>query len=50
MSSWLQTADIAQALKKSAGTGANVAESNALGDLAKVEIYQENIEVRKVES
>lgn len=50
LSSWLQTADIAQALKKSAATGANVAESNALGDLAKVEIYQENIEVRKVES
>jgi 6-phosphofructokinase 2 len=41
--------NIEQALKRSAATGANVAESNALGDFAKVEEYEKNIEVRKVE-
>ncbi len=50
LSIWLEGGDTVLALKKSAATGANVAESNALGDLAKVEIYQENIQVRKVES
>ena len=38
-----------QITKFMAATGANVAESNALGDFAKVEEYEKNIEVRKVE-
>ena len=38
----------ASALKNSAATGANVAESNAIGTLEKVEEYKKNIQVRKV--
>ena len=37
-----------EALKNSAATGANVAESNAIGTLEKVEEYKKNIQVRKV--
>lgn len=40
---------VEEALKLSAATGANVAESNAIGDLKKVEEYVKNITVRKVE-
>ncbi len=50
LSIWLESGDVVQALKKSAATGANVAESNALGDFAKVEEYEKNIKVRKVEA
>lgn len=50
MSLWLNNPDnIVDALKRSAATGANVAESNALGDLKKVDTYVQNIKVRKVE-
>lgn len=50
LSIWLENPqDIEAALKRSAATGANVAESNALGDLKKVDTYFNNIKVRKVE-
>jgi 6-phosphofructokinase 2 len=49
LSTWLKNGDAVEGLKKSAAAGANVAESNALGDLTKVETYKKNIEVRKVE-
>lgn len=49
MSEWLKHPDqVEEALKKSAATGANVAESDAVGDLKKVETYRKNIQVRKV--
>lgn len=49
MSEWLEHPDrVEEALKKSAATGANVAESDAIGDLKKVETYRKNIQVRKV--
>lgn len=48
LSEWLGSGDIALALKKSAATGANVAESDALGDFANVERYMQQIKVRKV--
>ncbi len=49
MSVWLEHPEgIEEALKKSAATGANVAESDAIGDLKNVEAYMKNIEVRKV--
>lgn len=46
LSVWLKAPEqIELALKYSAATGANVAESNGLGDLAKVELYIEDIQV-----
>lgn len=49
LSVWLENPeDIETALKRSAATGANVAESNAIGDLKKVDEYIKNIKVRKV--
>jgi 6-phosphofructokinase 2 len=48
LSEWLLTGDIERALKKSAATGANVAESEALGDFSSVYDYMKNIEVRKI--
>lgn len=50
LSVWLKSSDPVEGLKKAAATGANVAESDALGDFAKVEAYKKNIAVRKVES
>lgn len=50
LSVWLyDSADIEAALKKMAATGANVAESNALGDFANVESYIKDIKIRHVE-
>ena len=50
LSIWLfEKNRLQDALKLSAATGANVAESNAIGDLKKVEEYIKNITVRKVE-
>lgn len=49
MSIWLSEPErLEDALKLSAATGANVAESNAIGDLKKVDEYIQNITVRKV--
>ncbi len=49
MSVWLvDPNDIERALRRSAATGANVAESCALGDLAKVDDYYKNIKVNEV--
>lgn len=49
LSVWLDDqTKIVEALKNSAATGANVAESNAIGTLEKVEEYKKNIQVRKV--
>ena len=39
---------IEEALKRSAATGASVAESNGIGNLENVEDYIKNIRVRKV--
>lgn len=51
LSVWLENEDdIEQALRRSAAAGANSAESNAIGDLAKVEEYEKNIIIRKVKS
>ncbi|MGN0417651.1 1-phosphofructokinase [Anaerostipes faecalis] len=50
LSIWLKNPDkIEDAMRRSAATGANVAESNALGDFASVDTYFHNIKVRKVE-
>lgn len=50
LSIWLeQPEEIEQALKRSAAIGANVAESNGLGLMDKVEEYTKEIMVRKVE-
>lgn len=49
LSIWLKDpANVVDAMKRSAATGANVAESNALGDFANVDTYFHNIKVRKV--
>lgn len=49
LSVWLKNPEnIEEAMKLSAATGANVAESNAIGTLSKVEKYRKNIQVRKV--
>ncbi|MDF2564588.1 MAG: tagK [Massilibacillus sp.] len=48
LSEWLLNDNVEAALKKSAATGANVAESNALGNLKNVNAYMEHIIVRKV--
>lgn len=50
LSVWIENPEnIELALKRSAATGANVAESNGVGDLMKVEEYIKNIKVRKVD-
>lgn len=50
LSVWLDDpTNIEDALKRSAAAGANVAESNALGDLKKVHQYFNHIHIRKVE-
>ncbi|MDD3745320.1 MAG: 1-phosphofructokinase [Anaerostipes sp.] len=49
LSVWLENRkNVEEAMKLSAATGANVAESNAIGTLEKVKEYKENIQVRKV--
>lgn len=49
MSIWLKSpSEVEEAMKLSAATGANVAESNAIGTLEKVEEYRKNIQVRMV--
>ena len=48
LSEFLQGGEVELALKKSAATGANVAESNALGDFSNVEKYINNINVIKL--
>ena len=49
LSVWLPNSDrIEDALKNMAAVGANVAESNALGTLSKVEEYKNDIQVRRV--
>ena len=48
LSIWLENPDnIEKALKRASATGANVAESNAIGNLKKVEEYTKNIKVRR---
>lgn len=53
LSIWLEDVDneekIEQALKRASATGANVAESNAIGDLKRVEEYMNKIKIRRVE-
>lgn len=53
LSIWLDDIDkeenIIQGLKRASATGANVAESNAIGDLKKVEEYMKQIKIRRVE-
>lgn len=50
LSIWLDNpSNVEEALKRSAAVGANVAESNGIGDLANVEKYVKEIKVRKVE-
>ena len=41
--------NIEKALKRASATGANVAESNAIGDLKKVEEYMNEIKIRRVD-
>jgi 1-phosphofructokinase family hexose kinase len=49
LSVWNKDPDnIEEALKLSAAAGANVAESSGIGDLKNVELYKEQIKVRKV--
>ncbi|MDO4168596.1 MAG: 1-phosphofructokinase [Lachnospiraceae bacterium] len=49
LSIWLDNPkNIEDAMKNAAATGANVAESNAIGTLEKVDEYRNNIQVRKV--
>lgn len=49
LSLWLQQpAEIETALRRCAAVGANVAESNGIGDLAKVEEYMGKVNVRRV--
>lgn len=53
LSIWLEDINneenIEHALKRASATGANVAESNAIGDLKKVEEYMNEIKIRRVE-
>ena len=53
LSVWLEDQEnednIELALKRASATGANVAESNAIGDLKKVNNYMNKIKVRRVE-
>ncbi len=48
LSEWIFEGDIEKALKKASATGANVAESSALGDLKKVSTYMKIIDVKEV--
>lgn len=49
ISIWLRNTEyIEEAMKLSAATGANVAESNALGNFSKVETYRKNIRIREI--
>ncbi len=49
ISIWLKNpSDVENAMKLAAATGANVAESNAIGTLEKVDDYRNNIQVRMV--
>ncbi|MDQ0203245.1 1-phosphofructokinase [Pectinatus haikarae] len=48
LSEFLHGGRIEDAMKKSAATGANVAESNALGNFSNVERYSENISIKKL--
>lgn len=48
LSEWLFESNIEKALKKSSATGANVAESSALGTFSKVSTYMKLINVREV--
>ncbi|MBA5851555.1 1-phosphofructokinase [Clostridium sp. cel8] len=48
LSEWLFEGNVEKALKKASATGANVAESSALGDLKKVLKYMEKIDVKEV--
>ncbi|NMM64268.1 1-phosphofructokinase [Clostridium sp. P21] len=48
LSEWIFEGDIEKALKKASATGANVAESSALGDLKKVSTYMQIIDVKEV--
>ena len=45
---WLMGKDIEYALKKASATGANVAESMAIGDLKKVDKYIESLNIKEV--
>ncbi|TCJ98776.1 1-phosphofructokinase/6-phosphofructokinase 2 [Volucribacter psittacicida] len=50
LSLWLaHPSQLIQALKRAAATGANVAESNGIGDLARVMQYQQYIEVKLID-
>lgn len=53
LSIWLEDINneenIEKALKRASATGANVAESNAIGDLKKVEEYMNEIKIRRVD-
>ena len=44
----MNTRDIETALKRCAAVGANVAESNGIGDLAQVDNYMGKINLRRV--
>ncbi|WPC41131.1 1-phosphofructokinase [Clostridium sp. JS66] len=48
LSEWIFEGDIEKALKKASATGANVAESSALGDLKKISTYMKIIDVKEV--
>ncbi|AKA70374.1 1-phosphofructokinase [Clostridium scatologenes] len=48
LSEWIFQGNIEKALKKASATGANVAESSALGDLKKVSTYMKIIDVKEV--
>lgn len=49
LSVWMKRPDqVTEALTLSAATGANVAESSAIGDLKRVEEYKKDIKVRRV--
>ncbi len=48
LSEWLYEANIEKALKKASATGANVAESSALGTFGKVSEYIKKIHVKEV--
>lgn len=49
MSEFLFKGDIEKALKKASATGANVAESEGIGKLEKVEEYIQQINIKKIE-
>ncbi|HBO37982.1 MAG TPA: 1-phosphofructokinase [Pasteurellaceae bacterium] len=50
LSVWLKEPEnITEALKLSAATGANVAESNGIGDLTKVKEYKKNITIKLIQ-